>query len=170
MKHTGIKFENGKVLHCYETPISAQEYKDAVKIAVNGAYGLGGQTCIMSRNILEDIDRRMKYSEHLKKNEMLCKINKVIFNNPATIVIWANGDKTVVKCDGEKFDPEKGLAMAITKYLLGNNQGYYYDIFTKWLPKKEENVEKKKEENVEKKKVDPISKAINRVRMMNIIK
>ena len=70
------------------------------------------------------------------KQGMLNKIKKVIFNNPATIVIWANGDKTVMKCDGEKYDPEKGLAMAITKYLLGNNQGYYYDIFTKWLPKK----------------------------------
>lgn len=134
MKHTGIKFENGKVLHCYETTIPDLAQKDAVKIAVNGAYGLGGQTCIMPQDILEDINRRMKYSEHLKKNEMLCKINKVIFNNPATIVIWANGDKTVVKCDGEKFDPEKGLAMAITKYLLGNNKGYYYDIFEKWLP------------------------------------
>ena len=77
------------------------------------------------------------------KQCMLNKIEKVIFNNPATIVIWANGDKTVVKCDGEKYDPEKGLAMAITKYLLGNNQGYYYDIFTKWLPKKKQSKKKK---------------------------
>lgn len=77
------------------------------------------------------------------KHGMLNKIEKVIFNNPATIVIWANGDKTVVKCDGEKYDPEKGLAMAITKYLLGNNQGYYYDIFTKWLPKKKQSKKKK---------------------------
>ena len=77
------------------------------------------------------------------KQGMLNKIEKVIFNNPATIVIWDNGDKTVVKCDGEKYDPEKGLAMAITKYLLGNNQGYYYDIFTKWLPKKKQSKKKK---------------------------
>ena len=77
------------------------------------------------------------------KQGMLNKIEKVIFNNPATIVIWENGDKTVVKCDCEKYDPEKGLAMAITKYLLGNNQGYYYDIFTKWLPKKKQSKKKK---------------------------
>lgn len=113
-------------------------------------------------NIFESINRCMKYVDHLKKGAMLGMIKKVIFNNPATIVIWANGDKTVVKCDGEKYDPEKDLAMAITKYLLGNNHGYYYDIFKKWLPKKEENVEKKK--------VDPITEAINRVRMANIIK
>ena len=86
-----------------------------------------------------------KHAEKTKntKQSMLNKIEKVIFNNPATIVIWANGDKTVVKCDGEKYDPEKGLAMAITKYLLGNNQGYYYDIFKKWLPKKKQSKKKK---------------------------
>ena len=70
-------------------------------------------------------------------------IKKVIFNNPATIVIWGDGTKTVVKCNGEKFDPEKGLAMAISKKFLGNNQGYYYEIFKKWLPKKEKKRSKK---------------------------
>ena len=61
-------------------------------------------------------------------------IEKVIFNPPATIVLWSDGTKTVVKADGEKFDPEKGLAMAISKKALGN-KGNYYNTFTKWLPK-----------------------------------
>ena len=60
------------------------------------------------------------------------KIVKVIFNDPATIVYWIDGTKTVVKSEGEKFDPEKGLAMAISKKLLGNN-GNYYNEFKKWL-------------------------------------
>lgn len=64
-------------------------------------------------------------------------IRNVIFNDPATIVIWADGTKTVVKADKEHFDPEKGLAMAISKKLFGN-KGYYYDLFKKWLPKEEE--------------------------------
>jgi hypothetical protein len=59
-------------------------------------------------------------------------IKKVIFNDPATIVIWADGEKTVVKCqNGEPYDPEKGLAMAITKRALGNN-GNYFDEIKKW--------------------------------------
>lgn len=107
-----------------------------------------------SVSAMESINSRMKYSEHLKKDEMLCKIKKVIFNNPATIVIWANGDKTVVKCDGEKFDPEKGLAMAIIKYLLDNNHGYYYDIFNKWLPKKKTHSKKTVLKAVEKVRKD----------------
>lgn len=59
-------------------------------------------------------------------------IDKVIYNKPATIVIWKDGTKTVVKCrEDDKFDKEKGLSMCITKKLLGNN-GRYYEIFKKY--------------------------------------
>lgn len=61
-------------------------------------------------------------------------IKKVIFNNPATIVMWEDGTKTVVKAEGEDYDPEKGLAMAIAKKAFGN-EGNYYNEFKKWLPK-----------------------------------
>lgn len=72
------------------------------------------------------------------KKIYLSLITKVVFNDPATIVFWRDGSKTVVKCDPEdKFDPEKGLAMACTKKLFGN-KGYYNDIFRKWLPEKED--------------------------------
>lgn len=60
-------------------------------------------------------------------------IERVIFNAPATIVIWKDGSKTVVKCAKEGFDPEKGLAMAIAKKAFGN-KGSYYSVFKKWLP------------------------------------
>lgn len=63
-------------------------------------------------------------------------IKNVIFNDPATIVFWSDGSKTVVKAEGESFDPEKGLAMAIAKKSLGN-EGNYYEIFREWLPKEE---------------------------------
>ena len=64
------------------------------------------------------------------------KIKMVIFNNPATIVFWRDGSKTIVKMNGKdkKFDPEKGLAMAIAKKCLGN-EGNYYNTFAKFLPK-----------------------------------
>ena len=61
-------------------------------------------------------------------------IEKVIFNEPATIVFWSDKTKTVVKAENDTFDPEKGLAMAIAKKSLGN-QGNYYNTFKKWLPK-----------------------------------
>lgn len=61
-------------------------------------------------------------------------IKNVKFNPPATIVFWTDNTKTVVKCNGEDYDPEKGLAMCICKKVLGN-RGNYYEVFKKWLPK-----------------------------------
>lgn len=61
-------------------------------------------------------------------------IKRVIFKDPLTIVLWNNGDKTIVKCqEGDIYDPEKGLAMAICKYVYGN-KSRYNEIFKKWLP------------------------------------
>ena len=68
-------------------------------------------------------------------------IKDVIFNDPATIVIWADGTKTVVKAENEPFDPEKGLAMAISKRALGNKYGYY-DIFKKYVGRYEKKQKK----------------------------
>ena len=68
-----------------------------------------------------------------KNPDYMFKIKRVLFNNPATIVFWADGDKTVVKAqNGEPYDPEKGLAMAISKKALGNDRAYY-DEFQKQL-------------------------------------
>lgn len=64
-------------------------------------------------------------------------VKNVIFNNPATIVLWSDGTKTVVKCqEGDVYDPEKGLAMAISKKALGN-KGNFNNVFKKWLPDEE---------------------------------
>lgn len=69
--------------------------------------------------------------------EKKMEIERVIFNDPATIVLWEDGIKTVVKCDVDDiYDPEKGLAMAIAKRFLGN-KGNYYKVFKKWLPEEE---------------------------------
>lgn len=54
-------------------------------------------------------------------------IKKVIFNKPATIVLWEDGSKTVVKLNkGEKWDKEKGLAMAIIKKKFGLKEFFKY--------------------------------------------
>ena len=67
----------------------------------------------------------------------LPEIKDIIFNEPATIILWADGTKTVVKCqEGEGYDPEKGIAMAISKKALGN-KGNYCEVFKKWLPEEE---------------------------------
>ena len=84
---------------------------DGLKTAMNSVYGITGrESC---------------------KNPFYFGIKKVIYNYPATIVIWADGTKTVVKVHNEDFDPEKGLAMAICKKAFGN--GYdFHRVFKKW--------------------------------------
>ena len=78
------------------------------------------------------------YAATTAKSVSAPSIKKVIFNYPATIVLWSDGSKTVVKCqDGDIYDPEKGLAMAISKKALGN-KGNYCNEFKKWLPEDEE--------------------------------
>ena len=53
------------------------------------------------------------------------KIKKVIFHNPATIVFWDDNTKTVVKAqEGDGWDSEKGLAMAIVKKTMGLKEFY----------------------------------------------
>lgn len=51
-------------------------------------------------------------------------IERVIFHDPATIVCWEDGTKTVVKAQNEKFDKEKGLLAAIAKKVYGNKGNF----------------------------------------------
>lgn len=96
-----------------------------------------------------DIDKEMKMLAKVYLNSLFgvksverktdMRIKKVYFNDPATVVLWEDGTKTIVKAGkGDIYDPEKGLSMAIAKKALGN-QGNYYEVFKKWLPKEEYN-------------------------------
>lgn len=92
-----------------------------------GVYGARGQASLY-------YSPNANTRKSLQKQRYFNVIKKVIFNEPATIVFWADGTKTVVKCgEDDIWDPEKGLAMAVTKKFFGN-EGFYYDIFKKWIP------------------------------------
>ena len=68
--------------------------------------------------------------------KMAAAIKQVIFNDPATIVVWFDDVKTVVKCQkGDTFDKEKGLAMAICKRLYGNESNFN-NLIKKWTEPK----------------------------------
>lgn len=87
-----------------------------------------------------------EYYNLLKQNGFIYNdiaITKVIFNGPATIVFWEDKTKTVVKCDKDDvFDPEKGLAMAISKKFFGN-KGNYYNVIKKWVGENDNDIYKK---------------------------
>lgn len=88
------------------------------------------------------IDYSRQSKERAEKNDTvkfgMCSVSirKVIFNDPATIVLWSDGTKTVVKCCPEdSFDMEKGLAMAIVKKMAGNDNRFH-KVFKQYTKKK----------------------------------
>ena len=88
------------------------------------------------------IDYSRQSMEQAKKNDIvkfgMCSVSicKVIFNDPATVVLWSDGTKTVVKCGPEDtFDTEKGLAMAIVKKMAGNDNRFH-KVFKQYTKKK----------------------------------
>jgi len=62
-------------------------------------------------------------------------IKKVIFNDPATIVLWDDGTKTVVKCSlGDTYSKWAGLAFCICKKLMGDD---FHKAFKYWCKEDE---------------------------------
>lgn len=106
--------------------------KQIAKNLLNTIYGAYG---INSKTLKEEIQMKTQ-------SKSACNpIKKVIFNDPATIVFWKDGTKTIVKCqEGAEFDPEKGLAMAISRHYLCDICGLerYDGIFKRYMPKEEE--------------------------------
>lgn len=92
-------------------------------------------------SIYMDINELLKFGSYYYVPAFVSRytdrIKKVIFNDPATIILWKDGTKTVVKCaEGETYDPEKGFAMAFIKYHLGNDN-QFHKLFKKYMPKEE---------------------------------
>lgn len=102
----------------------------------------------MERRFMEQVHKARKVDHNKEEKEMInCKplrttglkasdiavkanihylpipgISKIIFNDPATIVFWTDGKKTVVKCmEGQEFNEYYGVACAIMKRFFGNN-------------------------------------------------
>ena len=73
-------------------------------------------------------------------------IEKVIFNPPATIVLFKDGSKTVVKTTkGDKFDHELGFLYAMAKHIFPRR-----NQFKKFIEKWKEESKKKKNKEREK--------------------
>ena len=60
-------------------------------------------------------------------------VKKVVFNDPATVVYWIDGSKTVVKrSEDDRWDPEKGLLLCFMKRMFGNT-GRFNDVLKEWM-------------------------------------
>lgn len=109
--------------------------QDQIK-QTNAFYGTQMADCVR-RELARACGAKPVYKPNPRKVDPM-KIDRVIFNNPATIVIWADGTKTVVKCqESDVYSKETGLALCIAKKALGN-KGNFNDVFHEWIPEEEE--------------------------------
>lgn len=81
----------------YTKPLEKAEYGGTLSpIYVNGGYGALGNKVY---------------------------IEKVLYNNPATIVFWSDGTETRNVCPKDTlYNPDAGLAFCMLKKIMGNNE------------------------------------------------
>ena len=98
--------------------------------------------CFLTDRIKEDLERGKQMMENhtdlyhkaynIVKTDMLASIDmkfrltpkKIIHNGPATIVIWRDGEKTVVKLmEGDTYDEYAAFTAALAKRIFGST-GY----------------------------------------------
>lgn len=95
---------------------------------------------IMDRlSILKTFLKDMEDKDMLGKS---LEVKKVIYSVPCTIVIWKDGDKTIVRCqEGDSYSKEVGLLMCLAKRVWGKNASgsNFNDYISKVISEKEEN-------------------------------
>lgn len=102
--------------------------KEQLKIRLNSIYGDLYNSRHYSKELMNTITATLNW-------DVYNAIKDVKFANPATIVFWKDGTKTVVKAQGdEQYIPEVGLAMCICKKVMGNTRDYYR-VFKHWMKK-----------------------------------
>lgn len=107
-----------------ETEKAREEFfkRAALRNILNTVYGMTGASSDKSKSNNDISKPKMTHG---------CPgIKKVIFNDPATVVIWDDGTKTVVKCSlGDTYSEWSGLAFCICKKLMGDE---FHKVFKHW--------------------------------------
>ena len=100
-----------------------QELEDNIKCHMQNVYGIKNHKVTIDDN---EVTINVHDGDYY--------ITNVIFNDPATIIFWSDGTKTVIKCcEDDIFDEEKGLAMAVLKKLSGNNSERFHKGLKRWI-------------------------------------
>lgn len=102
-----LKFEGELIVmnHMIDRNENAYRMFACKTVTVDKAY-------LVPKNVMRTIENKLNWDS----------IEKVIFNPPATVILWNDGTKTVVKnSPGDDFDPYFGFVTAYAKHAFGNN-------------------------------------------------
>ena len=135
-----------------DTYYIVNSHDGSAKIISNTQFETETETRAMAEELYNDIVRHMRNVYGIRDPKVEIKlpvindpeitinlsagvhITDVIFNDPATIVFWSDGTKTVVKCcEDDAFDEEKGLAMAVCKKISGNDSKKFHKGLKRWI-------------------------------------
>lgn len=69
--------------------------------------------------------KQSEYEEYVYMKSNPTGIQKIIFNDPVTVVFWNDGTKTTVRnMDGTPFNPYQGFCAAVAKKVVGGNHNH----------------------------------------------
>jgi len=101
---------------------------------MKGVSGMNSKLILELFSREELLRNHVKFPEDFFKREVRSRpnfesitsfIEKVVFNDPYTIILWKDKSKTIVKVlDGDEFVPETGVAVAICKKLFGSRADF----------------------------------------------
>lgn len=95
-----------------------------VSDAINVRHSFNKYTKSYEQSMTKGEFKAMTYvwHHHFSEDPFFNKPLKIIYNDPATIVFWRDGTKTVVKrMEKEKFNPYTAFCAALAKKIYGSN-------------------------------------------------
>lgn len=110
---------------------SCNEYQDFIDYVLYGK-SEGAKAKEPKDSFAEKLSEDLRDPRLAMKDRVKRLVKGIKVNGPAIIVFWKDGSKTVVKCENEEFDLEKGLAMALLKRIFRNKGNYnaFLDVMT----------------------------------------
>jgi len=94
----------------------------------------------IAEEMKKDFEEDKKVNDRVNRHIFVPLIDKIYVNEKKGVIVvkWETGETTKVEVqDGDTFDLEKGISIAITKYVLGNNYnaGYIFNSILKKVVK-----------------------------------
>lgn len=120
------------------------------------------------RNLAQDFNIGELYSVPVEAVQavpcnLIPKPTQVIFNPPATIVYWEDGDKTVVRCDNDVFSEEFGYAMACMRKAYGSRANFKAQFKNAFRPQQKPKKSKKSKDSDQKENVAALPSSAHNV-------
>ena len=98
-----------------------REKERAMALTVRDLNNIMNDIMVMASDVFINNKEDHKDNKNTITNDIADSIDHIIFNAPATVVFWKDGDKSVVRChEDDTYDPVTGLAMACLKKSIGD--------------------------------------------------